>query len=139
MGPAEDEFNDELAIMRMRLRHAGFIDLDEADAIRRASDPTIRSSRTDQLRRLRERDVDLDDFLRRNQESVRSRLAVVIVLSIPATIILAFIVLGIVAAVDGISVDDLKDVITATLTPLVGLAGAVVGFYFGSQRHGGHG
>lgn len=139
MDPANDELDDELAILRMRVRQAGFIDLDEADAIRRAHDPTVPSPRAEQPRSVREQNANLEDFLRRNQEGIRSRLAVVIVLSIPVTIVLAFVVLCIVAIVDGVSVDDLKDVIAATLTPLVGLAGAVIGFYFGSQRHGGPG
>ncbi len=139
MEPASPEFDDELSVLRMRVRQAGFIDLEEADAVRRAHDPTIRSPRAERSRGVRERDANLEDFLRRNQEGIRSRLAVVIVLSIPATIVLAFVILGIIAIVDGVSVDDLKDVIAATLTPLVGLAGAVIGFYFGSQRHGGPG
>lgn len=137
MEPAGDDPGDELAILRMRLRGAGFIDLDEADAVRRAHDPTIRLPGAEQSRSVQERNANLEGFLQRNQEGIRSRLAVVIVLSIPATVILAFVVLSVIAIMDGISVDDLKDIIATTLTPLVGLAGAVIGFYFGSQRHGG--
>ena len=137
MGSVNEEFEDELSILRMRMRQAGFVDLDEADVIRRAYDSTIRSPQAEQPRNVQERNTSLEHFLQRNQEGIRSRLAVVIVLSIPTTIILAFVVLGVIAIVDGITVNDLKDVIAATLTPLVGLAGAVIGFYFGSQRHSG--
>lgn len=46
----------------------------------------------------------------------------------------SFVILGIKAATnDGLPSEDLKDVISIIFTPLIGVVGTVLGFYFASK------
>jgi hypothetical protein len=70
---------------------------------------------------------------RRVQEWVRTCLAAAIV----GAVIAETLILTIAYVSGGISAKDLPQATASLITPLVGIAGAVLGFYFGSHRPNG--
>jgi hypothetical protein len=64
------------------------------------------------------------------REQTRSRLAMTVVLTLPLIVVLSFWSLMAHFA----TAADVKEVATFLLAPLVGIAGAVLGFYFGERR-----
>ena len=68
---------------------------------------------------------------RRVQERVRTSVAAGIV----GAVIAETLILVIADVFGGISAKDLPQVTASLVTPLVGIAGTVLGFYFGSHRH----
>lgn len=69
------------------------------------------------------------------REKSRFYVALVIVGSLFAIVVCAFLLLSIIAlGGTGISVADLKDIIETLIAPVAGVVGAVTGFYFG-ERH----
>jgi hypothetical protein len=68
---------------------------------------------------------------RRIQERVRTGVAAAVV----GAVILETLVLLFAYAFGTVSATSLPAVTTAIITPLVGIAGTVLGFYFGSHRH----
>jgi hypothetical protein len=67
---------------------------------------------------------------RRVQEWVRTGVAAAIV----GAVIAETLILAIAYVSGGISAKDLPQVTASLVTPLVGIAGTVLGFYFGSHR-----
>jgi len=68
----------------------------------------------------------------RIQEWVRTGVA----LSIVAAVIVETLILTIAFVTGGIAASALSAATAAIVTPLVGIAGTVLGFYFGSHRRG---
>ena len=67
------------------------------------------------------------------RELVRSILAVVIIATVPAIILLAF-VSEYTRSQTGATENGIKELAIGLMGPAVGVAGAVVGFYFGERR-----
>jgi hypothetical protein len=70
---------------------------------------------------------------RRVQERVRTGVAAAIV----GAVILETLIIIVAYVAGRIAAKDLSAVTTALITPLVGIAGTVLGFYFGSHRDSG--
>ena len=77
-----------------------------------------------------------EPILERREKS-RFYVALVIVGSLFAIVICAFLTLSLLAlGATGISVADLKDIIATLIAPVAGVVGAVTGFYFGERQRG---
>jgi hypothetical protein len=65
---------------------------------------------------------------------MRSRTALVLIATLPATIPLTFVFLSIKSwKNDSVTASDFKDVLTIIVTALIGVIGTITGFYFAKQ------
>jgi hypothetical protein len=69
-----------------------------------------------------------------DRELMRSRTALVLIGTLPATILLTFVFLSIKSwKNDSVTASDFKDVLTIIVAPLIGVIGTIAGFYFARQ------
>jgi len=68
----------------------------------------------------------------KRREDARMIIAIMIVVSLPATVLATFLTLWFCGKV---SIDDLIKIIGAIMSPIIGLIGAVTGFYFSESKH----
>lgn len=66
------------------------------------------------------------------REDTRSTIAILIVVSLPVIVAASFLTLWFFSQV---SIDGLLKIVGAIMSPVIGLVGAVTGFYFSESKH----
>ena len=69
---------------------------------------------------------EIGDVIARQREAVRGRIAVGLLLLIAFLVVASFVAV----VVRAITVEEAKDLLAGTLVPLIGVFGAITGFYF---------